>query len=454
MSNAYDLVLRQVQLNGVVADVGITAGVFAGIAPELPQTDNDIDESGKLLVPGLHDHHIHLLATAARMQSVDLSGLTDPDAIIAALRARVAETEPGGWVRAIGYDERAAGIADRSVLDVWLPDRPLRLQDRTGAVWVLNSAGLALIGQEPWPDAVETSPNGAPTGRIWRGDEWLRAMTGSQPPSLDALSQQLAGWGVTAVTDAGANNGPDEAAMLSGTIRRGELRQRLTLMGRENLPDGQEYQLGAVKLLFEERALPALDDIVTRIQAARAIGRAVAAHCVTEAELVTYLAALDQAGGAREGDRIEHGSMIPESLIPDIARSRLTVAANPGFIAWRGDRYLAEVDSLDLPGLQRLRSLSDAGIALYAGSDAPYGPANPWVAIRAAMARQTPSGAVLGLAEALSGTDALALFSGGSPIQTGATADCCVVAGDWEEQILEDAEPNPVELTLIGGQIY
>lgn len=453
MSNAFDLVLRQVQLDGSVVDVGMKAGVFAAIAPNLPQTDNDIDGSGKLLIPGLHDHHIHLLATAARMQSVDLSGLTDPDAIIAALRTRAAETEPGGWVRAIGYDECAAGIPDRHLLDIWLPDCPLRLQDRTGALWVLNCAGLELIVTEPWPDAVETSPNGAPTGRIWRGDDWLRARIGNQPPALGVLSQQLAGWGVTAVTDAGANNGPDEAAILANAIRIGDLRQRLTLMGREDLPDGQDYQLGPVKLLFDERALPALDDIVARIHAARTIGRAVAAHCVTEAELVTFLAALDQAGGACEGDRIEHGSMIPESLITDIAQSRLTVVANPGFIARRGDRYLAEVDPLDLPGLQRLRSLYDAGIALLAGSDAPYGPANPWVAIRSAMARQTPSGAVLGPAEALSAAEALALFWGDRPIQIGATADCCLVAGDWEGQIFEHAEPNPVGMTLIGGCI-
>lgn len=453
MSNAFDLVLRQVQLNGRVGDVGITGGVFAAIGPNLPQTDNDLDGSGKLLLPGLHDHHIHLLATAARMQSVDLSGLTDPNAIIAALRTRVAETLPGGWVRAIGYDERAAGIPDRHLLDVWLPDYPLRLQDRTGALWVLNSAGLELIDEEPWPEAVETGPNGAPAGRIWRGDDWLRARIGNQPPALGVLSQQLSRWGVTAVTDAGANNGPDEAAILTNAICIGDLRQRLTLMGRDDLPGGQNYQLGPVKLLFDERALPALDDIVARIHAARAINRAVAAHCVTEAELVTYLAALDQAGGARLGDRIEHGSMIPESLIADIARSRLTVVANPGFIARRGDRYLAEVDPLDLPGLQRLRSLSDAGIALLAGSDAPYGPANPWVTIRAAIMRQTPSGTVLGLAEAMPTTDALALFWGCRPIQIGAIADCCLVASDWEERILENAEPNPVELTLFGGKI-
>lgn len=454
MSDGFDLVLRQVRLaNGRVVDVGICDGRFADIAPSLPRADNDIDGCGKLLLPGLHDHHIHLLATAARMQSVDLSGLIDPGSIIAALRSAAASIEPGEWVRAVGYDERAAGIPDRSLLDLWMPDHPLRLQDRTGALWALNSAGLALIGDAPWPDAVETDPNGAPTGRIWRGDDWLRGRIGNKPPSLGVLSEQLARWGVTAVTDAGANNGPNDAAILSEAIRRGVLRQKLTLMGREDLLDGKDYRLGPVKLLFDERALPELNDIVVRIRTARALGRAVAAHCVTEAELVTYLAALAAADGAQEGDRIEHGSLIPGSLIADIAHLRLTVVANPGFIARRGDRYLTEVDPLDLPNLQRLASLSGNGVALLAGSDAPYGPANPWVAIAAAIHRRTPAGAILGINEGLPPDKALALFSGDATIQPSAVADCCLIAADWTEHICNPDDPNPVLHTVIGGQL-
>jgi predicted amidohydrolase YtcJ len=454
VSNGFDLVLRQVRLvDGRVVDVGVADGRFTDIAPSLPRADNDIDGCGKLLLPGLHDHHIHLLATAARMQSVDLSGMVDSNAIIGALRAKAAEIEPDEWVRAVGYDERAAGIPDRSLLDAWMQDRPLRLQDRTGALWALNSAALVLIGDPPWPGAVETNAKGEPTGRIWRGDDWMRHRIGHKPPSLGALSRQMARWGVTAVTDAGANNGPDEAAILSDAIRSGVLRQKLTLMGREDLPGGQEYRLGPVKLLFDERALPELNDIVARIHTARAIGRPVAAHCVTEAELVTYLAALEKAEGARKGDRIEHGSLIPHSLIADIAQSGLTVVSNPGFIARRGDRYLAEVDPLDLPNLQRLASLSANGVALLAGSDAPYGPANPWAAIAAAIDRRTPAGSVLGANEALSGDQALALFSGNASIRPGAVADCCLIATDWRECIGETNYPHPVLATFISGQL-
>lgn len=454
MSDRFDLVLRQVKLaDGRVVDVGVVDGRFADIAPRLPLSDNDIDGTDNLLLPGLHDHHIHLLATAARMQSVDLSGMIDPNSVISALRSKAAGIAPGEWVRATGYDERAAGIPDRHLLDTWMPDRPLRLQDRTGALWVLNSAGLALIGDAPLPAAVETGPNGLPTGRIWRGDDWLRGRICNKPPSLAELSGQLGRWGVTAVTDAGANNGPDEAAILSDLIRSGVLRQKLTLMGREDLPDGKNYRLGPVKLLFDERALPELDNIVARIHAARAIGRSVAAHCVTEAELVTYLAALAAADGAQEGDRIEHGSLIPRSLIADIAHMRLTVVANPGFIARRGDRYLTEVDPLDLPNLQRLASLSANGVTLLAGSDAPYGPANPWVAIAAAIHRRTTAGAIVGSDEGLSCDEALALFSSDATIRPGAVADCCLIVADWTEHICDPDDPNPVLLTLIAGQL-
>ena len=439
--------------DGAIADVAVANGCYATIAPKLAPFDNDIDCAGKQLIPGLHDHHIHLFATAARLQSVDLSSYTNTDAIIAALRARAATLADGEWLRATGYDEQIAGIPDRHQLGQWLPHHRLRVQDRTGALWLLNSAGVEALGAGPWPESVETGADHLPTGRIWRGDDWLRQRIDSQVPSLAPLSQQLAHWGVTSVTDAGANNGPAEAAIFSAAIHKGELRQRLILMGREDLPGGPAYQLGPVKLLFDERALPDLDSIADRINAARRLGRTVAAHCVTEAELVTYLAALEQAGGAQTGDRIEHGSMIPSGLIAEIAAKQLTVVSNPGFIATRGDRYLAQMDLVEIADLQRLASLTASGVNMLAGSDAPYGPANPWAAMRAAMLRQTQVGAVLGADEAVDSDVALALFARTGLIAMGALADCCVVDGDWAQRLQDDAQANPVHLTLIGGNV-
>lgn len=452
MNPRYDCVLRQVRLDdGTLADVGIAAGRIAAVSRRLGRSDNDWPGDGRLLLPGLADHHIHLLATAARLDSVDLAGLTEAADVVATLRAKAATLAPGAWLRAVDYDERAAGIPDRVLLDRWIADRPLRLQDRTGALWVLNSAALGLIGDPPWPDAVETEGGGQPTGRIWRGDAWLRSRIGGDPPDLAPLGRQLARAGVTAVTDAGAHNGPAEAALLAAAVRSGALPQRLTLMGREDFPAAPEYRVGPLKLLYDERDLPSLDPVAARIAAAHTAGRAVAAHVVTEAELVFFLAALQAADGARPGDRIEHGSLIPAGLIAVIAELGLTVVANPGFIAARGDRYLAQVEPEHLPDLHRLASLAAAGVPLLGGSDAPYGPLNPWIAIRAAIARRCASGTVLGADEALSSDAVLRLFCSGGRLHPGAPADCCLVDPDWREQLGDSDDPAPVALTLVGG---
>ena len=165
-----------------------------------------------------------------------------------------------------------------------------------------------------------------------------------------------------------------------------------------------------------------------------------------------FLAALDAAGGARPGDRIEHGSLIPAGLIGAIADRSLAVVANPGFIAARGDRYMSEVEATQRPGLHRLASLAAASVQLLGGSDAPYGPLNPWIAIAAAVRRRCPSGAVLGASEALDPQTALGLFRTGDAIRPGAPGDCCLVDADWREQLADTIAPDPVALTLVGGK--
>jgi predicted amidohydrolase YtcJ len=161
----------------------------------------------------------------------------------------------------------------------------------------------------------------------------------------------------------------------------------------------------------------------------------VAIHCVTRVALVLALAAWDEAG-ARPGDRVEHGAVVPPELHPALRRHGLTVVTQPGFVAERGDEYRREVDPDDLPHLYPCRSLIDAGVPVGGSTDAPYTDADPWRAIAAAAARRTPSGAVLGPDEAVTVRRALDLFlsdprsPGGPPrrVAPGAPADLCLLA--------------------------
>lgn len=441
MTASFDLVIRNARdAAGAPLSIGIRSGKIAAAAASLEGKGPELDANGQVAGPGLHDHHIHLLATAARMESVDLGGCRTIGAVLAALRSNL--PAPGIWVRAIGYDERVAGLPDRTLLDRWLPDHPLRIQDRTGGYWLLNSAGFAKLGPPPYPACVERDAAAQPNGRIWRGDRWLRERIGGAPPSLAALAARLAQWGVTGVTDAGASNGASEATLLAGAMP-----QRLIIMGQELLPAGRGYAVGPLKLLLDENELPPMARVVERIAAARRSGRHVAAHCVTLAELLFYLEALRQAGGARPGDRIEHGSVIPETLIGDISAAGLTVVTQANFIHDRGDRYRTQMDADALDDLYRLGSLLRAGVRVLGGSDGPYGDIDPWIALRAATDRRTSGGDVIGASEAIDRAGALALYQG-PPLAPGMAAD--LILYDWPE---DKGAPGQVGLTLIAGEI-
>ena len=441
MTASYDLIIRNARdTTGVPISVGIRGGLIAAVGPDLTGHGAEYDARELTLGTGLHDHHCHLLATAARMESVDLTDCRTEDAVRERLAA--GKAAPDQWIRAFGYDERVAELPDRDLLDSWLPDVPLRMQDRTGAYWLLNTAGITRLGDEPLHPCVERDVMGRPTGRIWRGDAWLRERIGGSPPSIAALGQKLARWGVTGVTDAGASNGAAEAKLLAGAIP-----QRLVIMGTEALPNGEGYAVGAVKLLLDENDLPPMSQTVSRIGAARALNRNVAAHCATLGELLFYLEALHQSGGARVGDRIEHGSVIIESLIGDIASAGLTVVTQANFIHDRGDRYRAQIDPSELGDLYRLASLVRGGVRVLGGSDAPYGDINPWIALRAARDRRTREGSIIGAGEAVDQNTALALYQY-SPLTIGAPAD--LILYNWPE---DSGALGEVNLTLIGGEI-
>lgn len=449
MGQGGNLVIRNARLaDGRRTDIAIEDGVITAFGDRFASRSPMLDARNGTLIPGLCDNHMHLLATAARMESVELADATTAQQIASRIRAAGSP----GWVRAIGYDEAVAGLLDSAAIDAWENERPVRIQDRTGALWMLNTAGMARLGPGPFPDCVERDRHGAPTGRIWRGDVWLRAQLDDRPPSLAPLSRSLAALGITSVTDASAGNGPSEAALFSRAVAEGMLLQRLTLMGKEDLPAGVGYRLGPLKLLLDERDLPDPAVVAARIRSARLQGRPVAAHCTTTAELLLYLAALEAAGGARAGDRVEHGSVIPESLIPDLVSAGLAVVSQPGFVFERGDRYCREMAPDALCDLYRLHSLAAAGIPIAAGSDAPYGDIDPWLGIRAAIDRRTRNGKLIGAGEALSAKAAVALYlPGGQALAPGMPADLCLLAGPLEQALAADS--NPVLATIVAGRV-
>jgi predicted amidohydrolase YtcJ len=414
--------------SGARGDVRIERGVITAIGALQPDGAEPVFEAeGGLLLPGLHDHHIHIAALAASLASVPCGPpqVHDADALAAALGV------PGsGWLRGIGYHESVAGLLDRSMLDRIVPDRPLRIQHRGGRMWFLNSAAIDML----------LTGNAAPpgldlrTGQLFEEDAWLKTAMGSQPPCFAEAGAMLARHGVTGVTEISPANDPAIARHIAAQRAAGHLQQKVLLAGKRSLSHADMspgVTLGPIKLHLHEEHLPPLDEAIALMRDAHDRGRAVAVHCATEVELVYTLAALDEAGAA-PGDRIEHASIAPDSAVAEIARLGLAVVSQPHFIAERGDAYVRDVPAADQPLLYRLRAFLDAGVALAGGSDAPFGGTNPWASMSAAVSRRIDP------KEELTPEEALDLYLRAPEdlarrrrVEIGAPADLCLLDRGW-----------------------
>lgn len=457
---ARGFILRNVEVAGRPGlDVRLVDGRIAAIEQRCAGTEDDFDGRGGALLPGLIDHHIHLLATAAQAQSIKLDDVKDATEFASRLADALSAKPPGEWLRATGYHERMAGELDRDRLDQIAPDHPVRIQHQTGSLWILNGRALTELGEGETPPAVERGPDGRPTGRIWRGDAWLRGRLPGATPDLAPLGRTLAGYGITGVTDASATTDASAAAVLAEARRSGALPQRLVLMSAAPLAPCEQYAVGPVKVLLDDARLIDLDDFVRRIRDARPQGRKVAVHCVTAGELALTLAAFEIAG-AEPGDRIEHGGVIPSEAIPQLRSMGLTVVTQPGFVFERGDRYLAEVPRAEQADLYRCASLIAAGVPVAASSDAPYASPDPWAGVAAAAGRITREGRRVGVEERLAPRRALDLYLSdqsvpGGParhVEVGAPADLCLLSAPLAEVLAEPSAAR-VRATVIAGEL-
>jgi len=297
-------------------------------------------------------------------------------------------------------------------------------------------------------------------------DDWLRRRLGDDraPPPLAAVGRRLVSLGVTGLTDATPGNGPEAMRAFADAISCGALPQRLVVMGKLALEApvrdwSGRLSLGPVKIMLSERSLPDFDELSARVRAAHEVGREVAIHCVTRAELVFATAVLASVG-SRPGDRIEHASVAPPEALTGLAKLGLQVVTQPNFVRERGDAYLAEVELRDRPWLYRCRGLQEGGVGLGGGTDAPFGEPNPWLAMQAAVDRRTAEGEELGPSEALSPEAALALFTtsahapGGAPrrIERGAVADFCLLDCSWRVA-REELSGDRVRAAICAGEV-
>ena len=392
-----------------------------------------LDATNHTLIPGLHDHHVHLRSAAAALTSARVGP--------AEVRARddlaraLADAPVGGdgWIRAVGYHEAVAGPLDRKILDEVSPPLPVRVQHRSGVLWTLNSAGLARVGLADHPD-----------GRLRSADRsWSDTLQRNESGLAD-VSSRLSEYGVTGVTDATPDFEVSDIVRLMQAHRHGELVQRVHCLapGKRILHDGDLD----------------LDELTAWIAARHAEDAPVAVHCVTAAQLVVALSALREAG-THPQDRIEHAAVVPDDSLAELKNVGVTVVTQPNFVGERGDQYLTDVPATEHHELWRLASLLEADVPVALSTDMPFGGSDPWATMRAAVARTTAAGAVLGPDECVSAREALTMFFGtaGEPtdprsIAKGQPGDLTLLAASPDE-VLNELDSQLVALTIVAGGV-
>ena len=108
----------------------LKVGDYNDVKTLMGQNTKVIDLTGKTVVPGFIDSHIHLISLGLDMQVIDLIGVTSKSDILDKLSERTT-TPKGNWIKAYGFDEkRVDELPNRVELDKIFPENPVYLEEK------------------------------------------------------------------------------------------------------------------------------------------------------------------------------------------------------------------------------------------------------------------------------------------------------------------------------------
>jgi len=157
----------------------VYVGGNAEVTPYIGTRTATVDLSGRFLMPGLIDGHMHPLQAGAQLLKcgLDYASLTvaELQQRVQACLDRTASKEPDGWLEVVSWFQesmRPAGVkTSRAVLDVLKTRRPIIVRSSFGHTVLANTralerAGITASTPDPTGGLIWRDPGGAPTGLL------------------------------------------------------------------------------------------------------------------------------------------------------------------------------------------------------------------------------------------------------------------------------------------------
>ena len=408
-----------------------------------------VDLKGNTVLPGFTDAHQHLSGVGQREMTLNLEGTTSLNDLLAKVKARVDQAQPGQWVTGRGWIEthwEPPVFPTRWDLDKVSPNNPVILGRADGHGAVANSAALKLGGVDkstPNPFGGEISKDknsGEPNGMLLDSAQGL--VRRRVPPTTRADEERAVELGVkrdielgwTQIQDAGGSfgdvdifkklyaagtiklriykavygPGPNATRLINEGPTIGAFGNRLTVRTIKVVSDGALGSRGAA-LLGPYSDAPATSGFLTvKVEELRPMlvealrkGIQVETHAIGDKanrfildEYETALKAVP-ASERKVADprwRVEHAQIVNPADIPRFAKLGIIPSMQPSHAI--GDLFFApsRLGIERLAGAYAWESFIKSGVVVPGGSDAPVERGEPMIEFYAAVARKDQKG--------------------------------------------------------------
>ena len=402
-----------------------------------------IDAGDRLVMPGFHDSHTHLIL-AGMYKTYPNLGSARSEEEAAVMLKEYYDSQPGdGWVYGFNWyhvfwDKKE--LPRKETLDRYFPDRPVFLINAEAhGAWVnslaLEIAGVTADTPDPFGGEIARDENGEPTGFLYESAiEYVAAhaliFTEEQEKTfLRKYMADAAELGITGVVDVQPYFGKDLGSLdvYTGMESDGELTVRITaaanLLGDldEALENSKKYCTEKVRahmlkqfvdgvitthtaLLLEDYTdapgnrgtqLSELEKIDAAVQEGHKRGLWIKIHAIGDRAIRftidSYEKAIKTYGANGCRHAIEHVEMVTDSDIERFGQLGLIPSVQPEHIGlmptWEGEEYRVNIGEERAGRTWSFRNLLESAGVLAIGSDCPVVDNNPFYAIHRGVTR-------------------------------------------------------------------